>query len=157
MTGSSIENHLAEQRFFAGLAPEFIAFLASCARERRFEADQILIRHDDPAVNFYLVRDGCISREVPAIQGPALVMESIGAGQILGWSWLIPPHRWSFFARADRRADVLEFDGTSVLARCEADPKFGYDLLLRFSALMSERLTHARQKIIDEWNAPVFG
>jgi len=149
--------YLAEQRFFAGLGADALAFLADCSSERRFAADEVMIRHGDRARNFYLVCMGRIAREVPAIQGPALVMESLGAGAILGWSWLIPPYQWSFQARAEELTETLEFDGARILARCEADPAFGYAVLKRLSTLMSERLMHARRKMIAEWNPPGFG
>jgi hypothetical protein len=84
-------------------------------------------------------------------------MESLGAGDVLGWSWLIPPYQWSFQARADAATLVLQFDGPKVLERCESEAKFGYALLKRFSALMSERLVSTRRKMVDEWSPPGFG
>lgn len=157
MADTSITSHLGEQRFFAGLEPEFLEFLAECARERHFGTNALVIRHEDHATNFFLVRQGRISREVPAIQGPPLIMQSIGAGEVLGWSWLIPPYRWSFMARAEQPTDVFEFDSRRIFERCEADPRFGYELLQRFAALMSERLSHARRKMVEEWYPLGFG
>ena len=93
---------------------------------------------------------------MPAIQGPALLIEHLGSGQVLGWSWLIPPYRWSFEARATEQTDMLEFDGARVLAHCEADPGLGYPVLKRFAQLMSERLLRARQSMLDAWNPPGF-
>jgi CRP/FNR family transcriptional regulator, cyclic AMP receptor protein len=157
VTEPSLERFLAEQRFFAGLNPDSLAFLSGCVRRRAFDTDQVLIHHGDAAGTFYLVCRGRIAREVPAIQGPSLVMHSIGGGEILGWSWLIPPRQWSFQARAEEPTEVLEFDGTAVLDRCESDPRFGYELLKRFSAVMSERLNLTRQRMIAEWNPSGFG
>jgi CRP/FNR family cyclic AMP-dependent transcriptional regulator len=152
----NLERHLSEHPFFAGLAPDALAFLAGCAQQRHFEKDRLLFQHGDRAQHFYLILSGRISREVPAIQGPALIMDSLGAGEVLGWSWLIPPYRWSFQARVEQSADLLEFDGVRVLERCEAEPAFGYAILKRFSELMSRRLLRARQRMIDEWNPPGF-
>jgi CRP-like cAMP-binding protein len=75
---------------------------------------------------------------------------------VLGWSWVIAPHRWAFQARARTAVEAIEFDGEALLAHCEADPKFGYAVLKRFSALMSERLQHARQRMIEEWRPEGF-
>jgi CRP/FNR family transcriptional regulator, cyclic AMP receptor protein len=102
------------------------------------------------------LRKGHISVQVPALIGPVLEIQSLGEDQILGWSWLIPPYRWHFMARADEDSEVLEFDGSAILAHCEEDPNFGYQLLKRFAALMSERLDAARQKMMDQWNPPGF-
>ena len=153
---ASIEQELAGFAFFEGLDPEYLHFLAGRAKRRRFDAAHVLHRHSDPATSFYVVCKGRISIEVPAIQGPALQLQDLGPGEMLGWSWLIPPYRWSFLIRAEQDAEVLEFDGQAVLAKCEADPKFGYEILKRFSGLMSERLAHARQRMIDEWSLAGF-
>jgi CRP-like cAMP-binding protein len=150
----SLEAYLSAQTFFAGLSPEFIAFLASRARERRIEPGQVLFRQGEHARHFYLIRDGRIAIEIPALTGPTLTVQSLGPGQILGWSWLIPPYRWSFQARVEETAVLLEFDGDAVLAHCEADTAFGYALLKRFAALMSERLEVARQRMMAQWSLP---
>jgi len=57
---------------------------------------------------------------------------------------------------AEEDSELLMFDGTAILARCEQEPKFGYELLKKFAALMSMRLDSARQKMMDEWNPAGF-
>ena len=116
----------------------------------------MLFRQGKPADKFYLLQSGQVSVQVPALVGPVLEVQRIGDGQILGWSWMIPPYKWNFQARVEADSMFLEFDGRAVLARCEQDSKFGYELLKRFAALMSERLEAARQKMMDEWNPPGF-
>ena len=70
---------------------------------------------------------------------------------VVGWSWLIPPYEWDFHARVDKDCEVVEFDGAALLARCEADPKFGYKLLKAFTTLMSRRLHAARRVMMENW------
>lgn len=156
MTNRPIKEYLSAEKFFSGLSPEFIGFLAGCATERQIAPDQVLFPLGEHANRFYLIRSGNICIEIPAIMGPALKVQSLGAGQVLGWSWLIPPYKWNFQARAEVQAKLLEFDGEEVLARCEEDPKFGYELLKRFASLMSERLEAARQSMMEQWNPPGF-
>ena len=83
-------------------------------------------------------------------------MQIVGEDQLLGWSWLIPPYQWNFLARAVEDSELLEFDGKAILAHCEKDSKFGYELLKRFATLMSDRLNAARQKLMDQWDPPGF-
>ena len=156
MTNLSIEEYLSTQEFFSGLSPEFIGFLARCASERQIEPGQILFRQGESAHHFYLIRNGSIAIEIPAITGPTLKVQSLGADQILGWSWLIPPYKWNFQARVEAQTALLAFDGDAVLARCEEEPNFGYTLLKRFASLMAERLGVARQRMMDQWNPPGF-
>ena len=153
---TEIEGILAEQPFFAGLKAADLSFLANAAERRPLRKDQILFRYGAPADEFYLVLSGSVTLEVAAIEGPALVLQSVGTGAVLGWSWLIPPYKWSFQARSNEETEVLAFDGKAVLARCEADPAFGYDVLKRFSTLMSERLGYARERMMEAWNPPGF-
>lgn len=156
MSRSEIEDFLAGQDFFAGLDPRSIAFLAECASRRRVDAGDTLFRHGEDAGRFFLLCSGRVSVEIPAIEGPRLEVQSLGPGQVAGWSWLIPPYKWSFQARALEEAEVIEFDGERVRAQCEQDPAFGYAMMKRFSALMSERLQAARVRMMEEWNPPGF-
>jgi CRP/FNR family cyclic AMP-dependent transcriptional regulator len=156
MNEFSVRKYLTDSVFFGGLDPEFIDFLAEHAAVRQLREGQVLFRYGDRATHFYVVLSGEMSVEVAAIEGPPLVVQDLGPDQVLGWSWLISPNRWTFQARARAATDILEFDGDAVLSRCEDDPRFGYELLKRFSGLMSERLHFARQKMMDEWRPPGF-
>ncbi|HET7314281.1 cyclic nucleotide-binding domain-containing protein [Salinisphaera sp.] len=156
MSNQPTVSDLAERDFFIGLDPSFLSFLAGCATPLALDTEDILFRHDHRAQQFYFIRRGAISIEVAAISGPALEMQHLGPGEVVGWSWLIPPYRWHFQARALEDSDVLVFDGDAILARCESDPKFGYELFKRFSALMSRRLSSARQKMMEEWHPAGF-
>jgi CRP/FNR family cyclic AMP-dependent transcriptional regulator len=156
MTQRSIEQRVAASKFFSPLPPDFIGFLAAHAIVRRLERDEVLFHYGERANHFYLVENGHITVEVAAISGPALELQDLGPGAALGWSWLIPPHTWSFQARAKTTAELLEFDGDAVLAHCEENSRFGYQMLKRFAALMSERLHFARSKMVESWNPPGF-
>jgi hypothetical protein len=148
---------LRENSIFSDLDAEELEFLASAAVVEHMGAGHVVFRHGERAKCFYLLLKGEISIEIPAIEGPTLFLQHLKPGQVLGWSWLIPPYQWSFMARAEQEVDVLRFDGATVLARCESDPEFGYHVLRAFSAMMSERLGHARRRIMDEWQAKGFG
>ncbi|MCG6889762.1 MAG: cyclic nucleotide-binding domain-containing protein [Gammaproteobacteria bacterium] len=152
----SIAEYLAIHDFFSGLNDDYIKLLAEFATERQVARGEVLFQQGKPADKFYLVRKGKVSVQVPALVGPALELQVLGEDQILGWSWLIPPYRWNFLARAVEDTEFLEFDGRAILARCEKDPQFGYALFKLFTALMSERLNAARQKMMDQWNPPGF-
>lgn len=156
MTDESISQELAEEGFFAGLASADMQFLVDHAERQTAGKDQVLFRHGNHADHFYLVSEGEVSIEIPAITGPTLQLQSLGPGRILGWSWLIPPYKWSFQARVEVDCTVIAINGAAVLAHCEEDSRFGYDLFKRFSALMSRRLTEARARMMDEWNPAGF-
>ncbi|MGD8710548.1 MAG: cyclic nucleotide-binding domain-containing protein [Ectothiorhodospiraceae bacterium] len=156
MSKANIADYLQKHEFFTGLSAGVIDLLAGASREMHLDKDQVLFVQGDRAEHFYLIREGAIAIEIPAIYGPSLEVQHLGGGKILGWSWLIPPYEWTFQARADEPTELLEFDGNAILARCEADPAVGYAVLKRFSNLMSERLEASRRKMMEEWNPPGF-
>ncbi len=156
MNKQSIDDYLSSHAFFSGLDENFMNFVLASATELQIRKGDVLFRQGARADKFYLLRNGQISMQIPALVGPTLEIQNLGENQILGWSWLIPPFRWHFLARAVEDSDLIEFDGSAMLAHCEEDPKFGYELFKRFAALMSERLDVARQKMMDQWNPPGF-
>lgn len=156
MSNQSIAEYLSAHDFFSGLSDDALKILCECASTHKTKKGQVLFKQGERADKFYVVRNGCISLQIPAVMGPALEIQTQGKDQVLGWSWLISPYKWSFQAKADEDSELLEFDGTAILARCEQEPIFGYEVLKRFAALMSERLDAARQKMMDEWNPPGF-
>ena len=122
----------------------------------RDQKSQILFLQGENADKFYVVRSGRISLQMPAIMGPTLEIQHVDEDQVLGWSWLISPYQWNFQTKAEEDSELLQFDGVAILARCEQEPKFGYELLKKFAGLMSVRLNAARQKMMDEWNPVGF-
>lgn len=156
MNDLSTAEFLSAHEFFSGLSEDARIFLCECSSPCEIPKGHILFRQGEKADTFYVVRQGHISVQMPAIMGPALEIQALGKNQVLGWSWLISPYKWTFQALAEEDSVLLKFDGTAILARCEQEPKFGYELLKKFAGLMSIRLEAARQKMMDEWNPPGF-
>lgn len=156
MTTESIVQVLAEAPVFSGMSKDFLARLARNAHEIRVESGTLLFRGGEPAENFFMLLDGAVSIEIPAVAGPTLQVQRLAPVRVLGWSWLLPPFKWSFNARTVSESRLLEFDGRAVLAQCEQDPAFGYEVIKRFSGLMAERLDAAHRKMMDQWSPPGF-
>ncbi len=151
MNQSEIARLLSQQDFFADLSEEHINWLAGQAEETRFDADQLVARQGERADRFFLLLEGSLGVEIPAIAGPKLEVTQLGPDQIFGWSWLIRPFKWHFNARALEPTRALDFDGKAILEHCEEDPEFGYALLKMFSYLMATRLESAQRKMMDQW------
>ena len=156
MNNQPTAEYLATHPFFSGLSDDILKFLCECSETFEIKKGQILFRQDEKADKFYVVRNGRISIEIPAIMGPTLDLQSLGNDQVLGWSWLISPYKWSFQAEAEEDTELLMFDGAAILAHCEQDSRFGYELLKKFAALMSIRLDAARKRMMQEWNPADF-
>jgi CRP/FNR family transcriptional regulator, cyclic AMP receptor protein len=144
-----LEDVLADVPLLEGLGNGDLALLAGCARNVRFAPGEHLFREGDAADLFYVVRHGSVALEafVPA-RGPATI-ETIDAGEVLGWSWLFPPYRWHFDARALTVVRATAFDGACLREKCEADTDLGYRLLARFAQVLIERLQWTRIRLLD--------
>jgi CRP-like cAMP-binding protein len=151
LSKDEVTDYLRSHTIFSDLDLAHIEILAEHVTEKTFAAGDMLFRQADSAEHFYILMDGLIKVEVPSIMGPALVVQTLGANEVLGWSWLIPPYKWTFEAKAEQESKVLEFDGKALLQHCEKDNNFGYALMKRFTGLMSQRLHAARMKMMDSW------
>ena len=145
----SLDELLADVPFLDGLGADRLALLSGCAGNVHFDAGTYLFREGDEADTFYVVRHGSVAIEtfVPA-RGPVTI-ETVGAGEAVGWSWLFPPYRWHFDARALSPVRATGFDGACLRGKCEADPALGYELLGRFAQLLIERLQWTRLRLLD--------
>ena len=156
MSNHSINDYLLAHEFFSGFSDDLLQFLCECSSTHEIKTGQILFQQGESADKFYVVRTGRISLQMPAIMGPVLEIQTVDNDQVLGWSWLIAPYKWNFQTIAEEDTELLQFDGAAILARCEQEPQFGFELLKKFAALMSVGLTAARQKMMDEWNPAGF-
>ena len=152
MSNQSITEYLSAHEFFSEFSDDDLKFLCECSSMREIKKGQILFLQGENADRFYVVRNGRISLQMPAIMGQILEIQTVDEDQVLGWSWLISPYKWNFQTEVEEDSELLQFDGVAILARCEQEPKFGYELLKKFAALMSVGLNAARQKMMDEWN-----
>ena len=144
----TIAQYLPEHPFFAGLDTATTDLLAGCAVNIHLPADEFLFREGTPADHFYLVRHGRIAIEVRT-PGPAMVLDTVEDGDVVGWSWVVPPYVWTFDGRASIDTSAVAFDATCLRVKCLANPLLGYDLMMRFVRLMNQRLQSARVRLID--------
>jgi CRP-like cAMP-binding protein len=146
---STLEPILAEHPFLKGLAPEHVKLLAGCASNAAFQPGQFLFRSGEPSNTFYIVRQGKVSVEIGQGGNPPLGIQTAGEGDVLGWSWLIPPHIWRFDGRAIELTRVIALDGACLRGKCDADHDLGYELLKRFSRILTQRLEATRLQLLD--------
>jgi CRP-like cAMP-binding protein len=141
---------LGEHPFLKGLAPRHLELLAAeCVRNVQFEPRQIIFHEGEEAQRFWLVRHGKVALEINAPQRGALTIETVELGEVLGWSWLVPPYRWHFDARAIELTRAIELDGKQLRACCEHDHDLGYDIYQRFAQVIAHRLQGTRMQLLD--------
>ncbi|HJT79870.1 MAG TPA: cyclic nucleotide-binding domain-containing protein [Chthoniobacterales bacterium] len=148
MTRDEIVKEVIEHPFLQGLSHDQLSLLKDCALSAHFKAGEVIFREGDQAERFYLITSGKVVLESGAGSGPPVVIESIGAGDLLGWSWMMPPYQWHFTARAVEPTEAISFASTILRQYCERDHSLGFELHKRMSAVMMRRLQAARKKMI---------
>jgi CRP/FNR family transcriptional regulator, cyclic AMP receptor protein len=153
----ALEDLIAASPLFAGLDQGQLALIAGCGVNERVPAGAELLREGGPADRFFLIRSGAVALQVQAPGRGAVVIETLHAGEVVGWSWLFAPYRWHLDGRAIEPTALIAFDGRCLREKCEADHDLGYRLMSRFAAAAIERLQATRLQLLDVYANPVAG
>lgn len=148
---------VGEMPALTGLSAAHRDLVAGCAKNVRFEAGKYIFREGDPADLFYAIRGGAVALEIHVPAREAVIVETLHEDDLLGWSWLFPPYRWSFDARALEPVSAIAFDGACLRGKCEEDKKLGYELMQRFASVMLDRLQATRLQLLDVYGQPAAG
>lgn len=145
----TLEPMLAEHPFLRDLDPKYIPLLNGCASNVRFDAGQFIFREGQSANQFYIIRHGKVALESYSPASGAIRILTLGDGDVLGSSWLIPPYQWHFDARALMLTRAIAFDAECIRAKCESDHDLGYELMKRVTQIMTQRLQATRLQLMD--------
>ncbi len=145
----TLEGVLAGHPFFGGMDPRYLQLAVGCAANVRFTPGELIFREGRPADHFYLIRAGRIALETSVLGRGSLTVQTLGDGEILGWSWLVPPYNSRFDARAIEMTRAIGFDGKCLRGKCEQDHELGYELQKRVIAVLGEYLDATRFRLLD--------
>lgn len=149
MTLQTIESLIKEQPFFKDLSAKYIELIAGCGTNVHFKAGKTIFQEGKKADKFYVIRRGKVAIDIFAAPRGAITIQTIQDGEILGWSWLIPPYIWRFDARAIEETSTIALDGKCLRGKCEKDHELGYELLKRFAEVITRRLELTRIQLLD--------
>lgn len=145
----SLEPILSEHAFFKALPPDYLKIVVGCASNVKFDQGEFLFREGGDADKFYLIRHGRIALKIFTTHKGPVTLQTIGPGEVVGWSWLIPPYRWHFDAQAMELTRAIALDGKCLRGKCDDDHSLGYELMKRFAHIMEERLQATRLQLLD--------
>ena len=140
---------ITKHPFFKGLTAEQLSTLAECAMLKKFEENELICKEQEPANRFYLIQEGKVALESEGIEGETVSIQTISAGEVLGWSWLFPPYHWHFNARATEETRAIFFYGTRLREWCDRDHDLGYELIQRMAAAGIQRLQSTRRRLVN--------
>ncbi|MFH1374900.1 MAG: cyclic nucleotide-binding domain-containing protein [bacterium] len=144
-----LEQTLKDHPFLKDMDTEHIKLLVGCASNVVFKAGEFVFREGEEANAFYFIRHGKVLIETHIPQKGPIMIRSREAGEILGWSWLVPPYRWHFDARAVELTRAIALDGKCLREKCEQDHDVGYEIMKRFVMIIAERLEATRLQLLD--------
>ena len=147
----TLEPLLAAHPFLKGLEERYLKLIVGCASNVVFQPGQFISREGEEANQFYFIREGRVVLETYSpIKGP-IAIHTQQKGEILGWSWLVPPYRWHFDSRALELTRAIALDGKCLRGKCEEDHDLGYELMKRFALVIAERLEATRFQLLDAY------
>jgi CRP-like cAMP-binding protein len=112
-------------------------------------AHMFVFREGGDADQFYLIQQGKVALKIFAPERGSITIQTLGEGDVLGWSWLFPPYRWYFDARTLERTNAIAFNGACLRAKMEENPDLGYELMKRFARIIEQRLQATRLQLLD--------
>lgn len=143
-----ISDLLARHPFARDLTSDQVLAVADCATLVHVDPGTLVFREGDRADACYLLRAGHVGLQLHAPDGP-LVVETLAGERVLGWSWLVPPHRWRFDAVAIDDVDALRLDARCLRRLLDTDPALGFAVSRILLATVSDRLEHTRIRLLD--------
>ena len=153
MAAESLERILGEHPFFGGMDEPYLQLFVDCASNVRFNAGDVIFREGEEANTFYLIRAGKVALNTSSPQKGSAIIQTLGEGEVLGWSWLVAPFRWRFEARAVDAVRAIALDGKCLRGRSEEDHDLGYELMKRCAQVMEQRLQAARLQLLDVYGS----
>ncbi len=144
-----LERLLKEHPFLDGMNDRMIRMIVDCASNEVFKAGQFILREGEDADKFYFIRDGTVAVETFIPHKGPLLIRTRTAGEVFGWSWMVPPYKWHFDARAMETTRALAIDGKCLRRKCDDDFELGYELMKRFALMIAERLEATRLQLMD--------
>ncbi len=150
----TLEPYLADHPFLKGLDKRHIELLVGCASNVRFEGGQYIFREGDESNEFYFIRHGKLALEIFRPHKGGIVVQTLKPGDVVGWSWLIPPHFRHFDCRTLELTRAIVLDGACFRRKCDEDPELGYEIMKRFAHLMEDELLALRLQLLDIYGVP---
>ncbi len=149
-----LDSLLRQHPFFQGMDVDVQRVIAGCAANERYDADAIIHHEGDKADRFYIVRGGVVSIEMHVPGHKPVIMDTVQEGEVFGWSWITPPYRNAYDARAAQLTRLISLDAKCLRKKMKNDRALGYELLKRFVPVMAHRLAAARMQMLDVYGTP---
>lgn len=138
---------LKEHPVFQRLSEVYLHQLAEHMQVISVDGGGILFEEAASADKFYIVMEGTVDLYATLSDDEEQWVQMIDVGEVIGWSWLVPPYRWAFTAKTREGAMLMKFDASAIRELCDRDPAFGYGTMKQICSLMLGRLHTIRNQM----------
>lgn len=145
----NLERYVAEHPFLAGMEERHIKLITGCASNVVFKEGERVFREGEPADRFFFIRHGRLALEIYHPHKGGISVQTVTDGQVLGWAWLVPPHRRNYDCRAVELTRAIALDGACLRQKAESDHELGYQIMKRFAQVAAEELQSTRMQLLD--------
>lgn len=145
----SLEKILAQHPFLKDLEKKYLQLMVGCASNVRFDAGTFIYREREDANHFYILRAGKVALEIHNGGCEAITIETLTAGDVLGWAWLVSPYRWHADAHVLEMTRAIALDGKCLRDKCRDDHHLGYELMMRIVPLITHQLQATQLQLMD--------
>ena len=145
----TVEEMISTHRFFQGMNPEHLHFIAGCASNVSVNAGDYIFHEGEAAESFYMIRHGMVAIETYDHRKGPVQLQTVMEDNVLGWSWLFAPYKWQNDAHAMTLVRMTAFDGKCLREKCDADHDLGYELMKRFAHVLLEHLRATRLQAMN--------
>lgn len=149
LTPEEVQKALAAHPFVQGMDPKHLKMMADIVGYQHYDAGKRIFQEGEAAERLYLVVCGTVALEVFNLNQGTIPIQTVGAGEVLGSSWFVPPYRWKFDAKAERATETLVFDTHLLQAMFDKHHDFGYDFMKRMAMIVDQRITAAKEQLLD--------
>ena len=135
--------------FLEGMRKQHVRYLNEIAMRTNFAEGEWIFHEGERADRFYLIEEGSVIITSRTPMHSHIVIQTLGAGNALGWSGLFKPYTWHLDARTDEPTRVLCFRAARLREQCKRDPELGYELMKRVGYVLMQRFQAARLKLLN--------
>ena len=145
----TMEPILAAHPFCKGLEPRYLKLIVECASRETFTPGQFLCRDNEEARKFYVIHHGRVAVEINRPRRGAVIIQTLGEGEVLGWLWFDKPYHWHLDARALDLTRVISLDVQCLFRQCDQDHEFGYELMRRYAHHLAVQFRVTKVQLAD--------
>jgi CRP-like cAMP-binding protein len=140
---------LEQLSFLEGFPREYLKPLAAVAEVVEVPATEVIFTEGQKSPNIYLVIDGKVALEIWVTGRGVTVIQTVGAGKLLGWTPVLAQGPMTATARAVEPCRLVAINAMQVLTACAENPRFGMEFMRRTALALSRRLNATRLQLLD--------